>query len=173
MKLYEIDAALESYLEYDGTIIDPTTGEVVSPEDADNRMVLKLEEYEALQMEREAKVEAWGCHLKNCAAEIAALDKEIKALTSRKKAREHHLDASKARLQFYLAGEKFSSPKVAISYRTTKKVNFTGQAEDLPADLKRVKVSVEPDLIAIGKALKAGEVIENATLTDNTSMLVK
>lgn len=173
MKLYEIDAALESYLEYDGIIIDPTTGEAISPEDADNRMVLKLEEYEALQMEREAKIEAWGCHLKNCDAEIAALDKEIKALTARKKAREHHRDASKARLQFYLAGEKFSTARVSISYMTTKKVNFTGQAEDLPAEFQRVKISVEPDLVAIGKALKAGEEVEHATLTENTSMQVK
>lgn len=173
MRLYEIDAALEAYLEFDGMIVDPETGDIISPEDADGRMILKLEEYEALQMERSYKIEAWGCHIKNCDAEIAALDKEIKALTARKRAREHHRDTSKARLQFYLAGEKFSSPKVVIGYRTTKKVSFTGQADELPEDLKRVKVSVEPDLVAIGKALKAGKSIENAALTESTSMQVK
>lgn len=112
MNLYEIDAAIESL--YDEAI-DPETGEI------DAEAVARLDE---LQMERAVKIESVALWHKNALAESKAIADEIKALTARKKALDAKLDWQKDYLSHALAGERFETPRVAISYRKSEAVEF-------------------------------------------------
>lgn len=104
MKLYEIDAQIES-------LIDEETGEI-----------LDIEAFQALQMEREKKIENIALWIKNLQAEADAIQKERKVMEERERVTRNKIKALKERLNYILNGEKFKTPKVAISYRTSKSV---------------------------------------------------
>jgi len=162
MKIYEIDQQIEALMNQ----VDEETGEILfDPE--------KLEE---LQMERDQKVENIACFIKNAASDIKALRDEEKALAERRKVLENRAERARNYLEFVLKGEKFQSAKVAVSYRTSTKVevdnDFIAWAKDNWKDLLRVK-EPEADKVAIGALLKSGEKIPHAELVKETSMTIK
>lgn len=160
MTLYEINKLIEDAL--DGAI-DPETGEVVDEE--------LMAAYEQLQMDRADKIENVACYIKNLEADAKAIREEEKALAARRKAAENKAEHLKDYLQFCLAGEKFSSPRAAVSFRKSTQV----QVDDiwqLPDDLLRYK-DPEPDKTAIKEALKEGRVVPGAVLVENVSMIIK
>lgn len=153
MTLYEIDAAILD-------CIDTETGEVV---DAD-----KLT---ALQMERDEKVEAVALWVKDLTAEATALKAEKQAFAERQAAAEKKAESLKRWLADALAGEKFKTTKVAVSFRKTQSV----EVPDIwKLDDHYLKYS-EPtaDKAAIKAAIKAGETVEGAELVEGISMTVK
>lgn len=153
MRLYEIDEAILS-------CIDTETGEIL---DAD-----KLN---ALQIEREEKLENVALWIKDLTAEAAALKAEKQAFADRQKAAENKAESLKKWLTEALAGEKFKTTKVAVSFRKTKSV----QVEDIwKLDDSYVKYA-EPtaDKAAIKKAIEAGQEVAGATLVENVSISVK
>ena len=99
MTLYEIDAALTA-------LVDPDTGEIAD-----------IAAMEQLQMDRQTKIENIALWRKNLASEARAIREEEKALAERRKSAEAKIDRLDAYLDYALAGEKFSTPRVAISYR--------------------------------------------------------
>ena len=113
MTLYDIDRQIESLLE---TAIDFETGEVM-PE--------ALEALEALQMERDAKVENVALWHKNILAESKALGDEIKALQDRKKRLEKKMDWMDGYLEQALNGQRFETSKVAITFRRSQAVEIS------------------------------------------------
>lgn len=153
MRLYEIDEAILS-------CIDTETGEIL---DAD-----KLN---ALQIEREEKVENVALWIKNLKSDAEALKAEKQAFADRQKAAENKAESLKKWLTEALAGEKFKTTRVAVSFRKTKSV----QVEDIwKLDDSFVKYAEPtPDKAAIKKAIEAGQEVAGATLVENVSISVK
>lgn len=162
MTLYEIDKAIIIATEM---AVDPETGELV-----DDAVLKTLEQ---LQMDRDTKVENIACFIKNLEADAKAIKEEAKNLNARAKAAENKAEHLREYLQFCLAGEKFQSPKAAISFRHAKKVEVDPEMLDaIPEQYLRFK-DPEPDKKAIGDALKAGQEIPGCELVESVSMIIK
>ncbi len=162
MTLYEIDRAIE-----DALLIatDPETGEIIDEE--------LFEQYKQLNMDREQKIENIGCFIKNLEADAKAIKEEAKNLAARAKAAENKADHLREYLQFCLGGEKFQTPRLAVSFRHSKKVEVDPDMLDaIPEQYLRFK-DPEPDKKAIGDALKAGQNIPGCELVENVSMIIK
>lgn len=152
MTIYQIDEAILG-------CIDPDTGEV----DAD-----KLEE---LTLQREQKVENIACWIKNLISDAKALKDEKKAIDDRIKAKESKAESLKRYLETVLDGQKFETPKCAITFRKTQSVNINDLAA-IPSEFLRFKPA-EADKTAIKNAIKAGETVSGAELVEKMSMAVK
>lgn len=152
MTIFQIDEAILS-------CIDEETGEV----DAE-----KLEE---LTLQREQKIENVACWIKNLTSDIKALKDEKKALDERIKAKENRAESLKKYLESILKGQKFETPKCAVSFRKTQSVNISDFTA-LPAEFLRFKPA-EADKTAIKNAIKAGEPVSGAELVEKLSMAVK
>ena len=153
MTLYEIDAAILD-------CIDAETGEVV---DAD-----KLN---ALQMEREEKVEAVALWIKDLTAEAAALKAEKQAFSERQAAAEKKAESLRKWLSDALAGQKFKTTRVAVSFRKTESVDVPDVWALDDSFLKYADPT--PDKQKIKAALKAGEAVTGAALVEGQSMTIK
>lgn len=102
MNLYEIDQAMK-------VLIDPETGEL-----------LDESAYISLAMNREKKIENTALYIKNLTAEANAIKDELDALQERKKSAENKAKRLREYLLHALDGEKFSTARCAVSYRTSK-----------------------------------------------------
>ena len=154
MKLYEIDNAI---LE----CIDLETGEVIDAE--------KLSE---LQMERETKLENVALWIKDLKAEITALKAEKEAFAEREKQAKTKLEGLEKWLAFALNGEKFSTSKVAVSFRKSEAVDVQNE-EILPKKYFNKKTTYTVNKTAIKEAIKAGLKVKGAELIENMNLQVK
>ena len=162
MTLYEIDQAIMQALE---GATDPETGEIIDE--------ALLEEYEQLQMDRETKIENIGCYIKDLEAQANAIRAEEWALADRRRVAENKAKHLRNYLQFCLDGQKFQSPRLAVSFRKTKKVVFDeAHLYDIPDEYLRYK-EPELDKKLVGMALKEGKTIPGCELVDNLSMIIK
>lgn len=104
MTLYDIDNRLQE-------LVDPETGEIAD-----------YEAFEALDMERNRKLENMACWIKNMKADMDGIATEMKVLQARKKVIENRTKRITAYLQEALAGQKFETPKCSITYRNSTAV---------------------------------------------------
>lgn len=158
--LYEINADLDALLSQ----VDEETGE----------LLFSVDDLEALQMERETALEGIALSVKNKLAEAAAIKAEIDTLTERKTALEKKAGRLREFLAAALAGEKLSTPRVAVSWRTSTAVELDPHKTYEDFDARFLKQ--EPPKIskeAIGKALKAGEIVPGAELVTRQNMSIK
>lgn len=157
--LYDINADLADLLEQ----VDKETGE----------LTCSMEDLEALQMEREAALEGIALSIKNKRAEANAIAEEIKRLTERKQALVRHADRLEGFLAEALAGEKISTPRVAVSYRKSEAVELAPDFMST-ADLWWLRVpSPEPDKEKIKNALKNGQPVPGAELVTRNNLVIK
>ena len=162
MTLYEINNAIQDVLDY---ALDPETGEIL-----DDAMMAS---YDQLRMDRDEKIENIGCFIKNLEADAKAIREEEKSLADRRRAAENKAEHLRNYLQFCLAGQKFQSPRLAVSFRKSKKVVFDeAHLYDVPDDYLRYK-EPELDKKLVADALKAGEVIPGCELVESVSMIIK
>ena len=160
--LYDIDQAILS-------CVDPETGEI-----------LDVEMLDALQMEREAKLEGVALWIKDLRAEATAVKEEADKLDARKKALDNKIDGLKNWLQFALRGEKMSTPRCKVYYTHNTKVTTADEA-GLINFLKTLKEPErflkfqEPELKKneIKQALKDGFKIPGAKLEVTESVVIK
>ncbi len=154
MKLYEIDAQI---LE---CCIDQETGEIID-----------AEKLEALQVEREQKIENVALWIKNLTAEAAAYKAEKMAFAERQKKAEEKAESLKKWLANALGGTNFKTTKAAVSFRKTQSV----QVSDIWAlGEEFVKYAdPTPDKNAIKAALKAGQEVNGAELIESISVSIK
>ena len=122
-------------------------------------------------MEREAKLENIALWIKDLTAEAAAIKDEKKKLAERQAAAENKAKRLKEFLSEQLGGQKFSTPRCAVSFRRTKSVNVTDLWK-IPEDYLRYS-DPTPDKEALGEALKAGQTIEGAELVEKLSTIIK
>lgn len=160
MKLYEIDNAIDELIR---NSVDPETGEVMDITD----------ELDALQMEREDKLESVALVIKNLTAEATAIRNEEKALADRRKTSENRVEWLKGYLMQSLAGQKFSTPKVAVSFRSTTAVFIEDDAAFLKEHPEYARIKTEIDKSALKDALKNGAEVSGAALENRTSMIVR
>lgn len=104
MTIYEIDNAILQ-------LIDPETGEL-----------LDCEEFIALNMERDTKIENMALWVKDLRAESKAIADEMSALKKRKESAERKADRLEEYLSEILGGNKWSSPKAVITFRNAPSV---------------------------------------------------
>ena len=105
--LYEINNAIAMYeMEF-----DPDTGEWINESELD-----------ALQMDRNEKIESLLLWAKNLNAEGMAIKSEADVLKDRYKRIENKVRRIEDYVASSLAGEKFSTPRVEVSWRKTEKV---------------------------------------------------
>ena len=158
MKLYEIDNAI---LE----CIDLETGEIIDTEQLDK-----------LQMERDTKLENVACWIKDLKAEAEALKNEKQALAERQRVAENKAESLKKWLAYALQGEKFKTPKCAISFRKSEAVEVTDEGlNNLMKEHDELLTykAPEPNKTAIKQALKDGLSVEGVQLIQNTSTIIK
>lgn len=158
MKLYEIDNAI---LE----CIDMETGEIINAEKLD-----------ALNMERDAKIENVVLWIKDLKAEAEAIKAEKLALAERQKIAENKVESLKKWVAYALGGQKFSTAKCAVSFRNTESVEVT--EEGLEALMKEhdellTYKAPEPNKKAIKDAIKDGLSVAGVQLVQNVSTIIK
>lgn len=153
MNLYEINAAIMD-------CIDAETGEIIDEE-----------ALTALQMDFDEKTEGIALWIKNLTAEAKAIKKEKDSLNKRQKTCENKAESLKKYLSSALNGQKFATPKVAVSFRKSQSVAITDFTK-VPDDyLKYSEPTVNKELAK--KSLKEGIKIAGLELTDNVNISIK
>ena len=148
--------------------------------DLETGEILDVEKLDALQLEREAKLEGVALWIKDMKAEAAAVKEEADKLTARKKALDNKMDGLKAWLLFALGGEKLKTPRCNVYQTHNQRVAVADEAalisyfqkQDDPDKFLRFK---DPELNkdALKKALKDGEIIPGAVLEDTESVVIR
>lgn len=160
MNIYEIDRQIME-------CVDAETGEIID-----------LEKLEALQMEREAKIESVALWVKNLAASAKDIREEEKALAERRKAMENKAERLKAYLAEALGGSKFETAKCALSFRSSAAVEVDDEAA-LIAYLETnyrddcLKYSVAVNKTAVGDILKNGVKVPGAHIAQRSNLQIK
>lgn len=161
MTLYEIDQRITE-------LVDPETGEL-----------LDFDAFAELQLERENKIEGMALWVKDLSATAAAIKAEIDTLTERKKSAERKAESLKRYLSEILQGEKFSTPRCAVSFRRSTSVQVD-DSESLVRWLEQNGLDdclkyKEPEVskTEVGKLLKSGTPVPFAHLEEKQSVGVK
>ena len=160
--LYEIDQDILD-------CVDMETGEIVD-----------IEKLNALQMERESKLEGVALWIKDMKVEAAAVKEEADKLTARKKALDNKIESIKTWLLYALGGEKLSTPRCKVYQTHSQKLTVADepglihflQTLNEPEKFLRLK---DPELKKdeIKKALKEGTIIPGAELEETESVVIK
>lgn len=153
MTLYEINTALMA-------LIDDESGEITDYD--------KFSELEMTLAEKRENILLW---IKNLNADAKAIKEEEKILADRRKVIENKADNLRKYIEYDLAGEKFKTARVSVSYRKSTAVNVL-DLNKIPAEYLRMK-EPEADKTAIKEALNNGVKIEGAELIENISMQIK
>ena len=170
MKIYEIDAEIERLL---SESVDEETGE----------LLIDPEKLDALQMERDRKVENLALVYKNLLADADAiqaeadiLKKEAAALEGRVKTTKNAAKKAASYLMYVLKGEKFKTPKVSVSFGTSQSVKiddgFIEWAMVSAPEYLRYKLP-EADKVAIKKAIESGEEIFGCSIVKNDTIKIR
>lgn len=162
MTLYEIEADIL-------TCVDPETGEIIDPAKLD-----------ALQMEREKKIENVALWVKDLRAEADAIGSEIKSLSARKRAAEGKIERLRAWLLDALDGELFKTSKVRICYTRNSRLKIDDEGEMVSYLLNHPEYSAflrftEPEINkdVMKQALKDGMEIPGASIEPTESVVIK
>ena len=162
MTLFEIDQQIADF----PFEIDENSGEI-----------LNIDEFEALKMARETKIENVALYIKELKAERDAIKNEIDNLTGRMKSKDRKVDGLKSYLQHALDGQKFESAKVKVSYRKSQQVVLAGEfdewAQEHMPELLTVKTTYTPSKTAIKEALMDGKNVQYATIVENQNIQIK
>lgn len=158
MTLYEIDQNIMALIDEDGEITNP-------------------EAFDELQITRSEKLEGIACWIKNLKSDAAAIKAEEDALAERRHTIENKIKSLSEFLSNTLAGQKFSTPRVSVSYRTSKALEiadndtFVAWASMFNPSLLRIKR--DPDKKAITDAINGGMDVPGAQIVERKSMQVK
>lgn len=162
MKIYEIPGALRELL--DNLDPDPDTGEV------DGEALAAYAEYNAAAAE---KLEGTACYCRELLAESEAIKAEEERLAKRRKALENKSERLKNYLMPALEAMGGKVKGIMASVRIGKSQAVTVfDIDALPDTFKHVKTTIDPDKVALKKALKSGEVIPGAALEDRQSVVI-
>lgn len=163
MKLFDIDARLAACVKLnDAQAVDTETGEVID-----------LAAIEALEMERDEKLENLGCWYKQLIAEADALKAQKNAYAEREKAKRSKAESLKTYLADFLNGKKFETAKVALTFRRSEAVEFDkAYLMCVPTEYLKFK---EPELnkTAVKQAIKAGETVPGCELVERQNLQIK
>ena len=156
MTLYELDKAIADF-------------ELEVNEDGE---VLNIDELDELQLARDQKIEGISLWVKNLEAEKEAVKHEKDNFADREKRLGKKIESLKGYLTYALDGQKFSTPKVAVSFRKSESVHITDEYL-IPDEYKIFTVVKKPDKGVIKDALKKGKEIMGVELVEKQNVSVK
>ena len=161
--LYSLSTALQTAID-GGYIFDEETGEIIwEPDDID-----------ALEIAVAEKAEACAIVRKNKIALADAIKAEEKALAERRKS----LLSQAESLESYMVkcvelnGGVIETPKCRISIRHSDRVEVLDDTV-IPEEYETVRITKQPNKIAIKKALKDGKEVAGCALVINKNIQVK
>lgn len=157
MTLYEIDKAILDF-EFE---VDEESGEILNASDLDE-----------LKMAREDKIEGISLWIKNLEAEKEAVKHEKDNFADREKRLGKKIESLKGYLTYALDGQKFSTPKVAVSFRKSESV-LVKDKWLIPDNYMNLSVVREPNKTAIKNALKRGEQINGVELLEKQNVQIR
>lgn len=157
MTLYEIDKALMDF-EFE---IDEETGEIINASELDE-----------LKMAREDKVEGIGLWIKNLEAEKEAVKREKENFADRQKRLEKKIESLKGYLVYALDGQKFSTPKIAISFRKSESVLIKDEYL-IPDEYCEFTVVRKPNKRNLKDALMHGKELMGVELIEKKNVQIK
>ena len=154
--------------------------EIMDCVDAETGEILDVEKLDALQMEREAKLEGVALWVKDMKAEAAAVKEEADKLTARRKALENRMESVKAWLLQALNGEKLKTPRCNVYQTHSQKVVIDDEkalvdmfmASPFGEKFLRMK-DPEIDKNALKDSMKQGYEYEFAHLEATESVVIK
>lgn len=156
MTLYELDKAIADF-------------ELEVNEDGE---VLNIDELDELNLAREQKIEGISLWVKNLEAEKEAVKHEKDNFADREKRLGKKIDSLKKYLTYALDGQKFSTPKVAVSFRKSESV-LVKDKYLIPDSYMNLSVVREPNKAAIKNALKRGEEIMGCELVEKRNVQIR
>ena len=166
--LFDINSEIETTLDSLFSVVDAETGEIIDEQVA-GEIQSKLD---ALEVEKGAKLEAVGLYIKTLAVEADALKQEESTLKERRRRKEKHAEGLKTWLANALDGQKFETPKLAVSFRKSTAVRIIDESAIAPEFVK-IKEERAIDKVALKKALQGGAEIAGAELVTNQNITVK
>lgn len=140
--------------------VDMETGEIID----ENKL-------QGLQMEFDEKIEGIACWIKNLLSDAEAIKAEKNNLEKREEACRNKAKSLKVYLQSALAGEKFKTAKVSISYRKSESVEVADITKIPEEYLKYPEPYVKK--MDLKKAVKAGEAFEGVTLAEKQNIQIR
>ena len=158
MTIYDIDSAIAA-------LVDPETGELGD-----------YEAFQQLQLAREAKIENLALLYKETRATAEAIKAEADRLLQRRRVLEHNMRRMQEYLALVLDGEKFASPRCAVSYRrsegTETDPEFIGWAREHRPELL-IEQQPKIDTQQLKRELKDGLVCDYARLVERQNVQVR
>ena len=155
--------------------------EILDCVDAETGEILDTEKLDALQMEREKKLEGVALWVKDLKAEAEAVKAEADKLTARKKALDNKIDGIKAWLAGALAGEKLKTARCSVYQTHSTKLNVIDEQSTVnwiqthckePEEFLRFTLpEIRKD--AVKAELKAGKEIPGVALEETESVVIK
>lgn len=158
MTIYDIDSAIAA-------LVDPETGELGD-----------YEAFQRLQLAREAKIENLALLYKETRATAEAIKAEADRLTQRRMVLEHNMRRMQEYLALVLDGEKFASPRCAVSYRRSERTETDPEFIDWAREHRpELLMEQQPkiDTQQLKRELKDGLVCDYARLVERQNVQVR
>jgi predicted nuclease with TOPRIM domain len=154
--------------------------EILDCVDEETGEILDTEKLDALQMEREAKLEGVALWVKDMKAEAAAVKEEADKLTARRKALENRMESVKAWLLQALNGEKLKTARCNVYQTHSQRVVIDDEKALIdmfmtsPFGEKFLRMKdPEIDKTALKDSMKQGYEYEFAHLEETESVVIK
>lgn len=154
--------------------------EILDCVDMETGEILNIERLNALQMERDDKLEGVALWVKDLKAEADAVKAEADKLTARKKALDNKIESIKTWLLQALDGGKLKTARCNVYPTHSQRVSIEDEGKlvsflqtlNEPEQFLRFK---DPELRKdeIKKALKEGTIIPGASLEETESVVIK
>ena len=154
--------------------------EILDCVDQETGEILDSDRLDALEMEKDLKIEGVALWVKDLKAEADAVKAEADKLTARKKALDNKIESIKAWLLYALDGGKLKTARCNVYPTHSQRVAVADEPElirflqtlEEPEKFLRFK---DPELRKdeIKKALKDGTIIPGASLEETESVVIK
>lgn len=151
--LYEIDQRILA-------LADEETGEITD-----------FEQFDKLQLERDAKIENIALWIKNLKSDEESYKAEKQSFEDRQRQAKQKRESLELYLSAVLNGEKFKTAKVECSFRKSQRIEVD-DIFSLPDEFLKYK-DPEADKTAIKEAIKEGKEIAGARVVAVLNLQVK
>lgn len=145
--------------------------EILNCVDAETGEIIDQDKLSQLQMDFDDKVEGIALWIKDLLSDAAAIKAEKNKLAERQRVCENKAENLKKYLSGFLAGQKFKTARVVISYRKSKAVDVQDMAAVPEEFLKYSDPAVNKT--EIKKALEAGEEVPGCILVEGQNIQIK
>ncbi len=148
---------------FEKAIVDEETGE----------LAVDIAALDALQLEEEEKLKAWGIWLKGEIAWADALYKEAKRIADDLDRQKKKIDRIKEKYMYVLGGRTLKTPEVSARYHTTKNVVEIADDAQLGDEWMTIKTTKTVSKTKLKEAILEGEIVPGVKLVDKVSLVVK